>query len=148
MTDPAQIVPFAVYEAVSGRIKRTGFCQLLAIPTQFLMPGEAILALAVPLSNPAAWHIDLAHSPPVPAQRVAFTGIMDKTVLKADGLDKVTTTGLPPGTVCKTNGPAGMTETVVNDGAWHFSTTMAGGYYAYIDPYPMMDFNAFIRAEA
>lgn len=66
-----------------------------------------------------------------------------KLVLKSDGVDEVTITGIPFGARCQIDGQVSH----VTDGIIEFSTRTPGAYQIHLEKFPFKDFYLSIRAE-
>lgn len=84
-------------------------------------------------------YYDLSASPPVVKDRPVFTPVQDKKIIKADGADVLTVTGLPSGeTKCKVVGPIMLTYSE-NSTKATITTNVAGAYRLRFLHFPYQD---------
>lgn len=104
---------FVVYDTVTGRIDGVGDC-----PPEFegdqegWLPGHAVLTgQSIPPGSHKTHYVDVSQNPVVVTTKQANPITADKTQITADGVDAVTFSNVPAGTIAR-----GEQDISVDDG--------------------------------
>ncbi|OCP21889.1 MULTISPECIES: hypothetical protein [unclassified Ensifer] len=130
--DPQMTVNFTIFDPVTGRIDRTGFCVFADVELQKRQGEGLILGSADDVTQ---YVLD-----DVITDRPAFS--ISKTQIAADDVDEAVMHGLPDPVVVKIDD----VEHEVAGGSISISSPMPATYRIEIDHWPYLPFNAEIVA--
>ena len=125
---------FTVYDS-SGMILRSGICQEDMVSYQAQSPEESVIPFMSDGSSQYVVDGDIAERPdsPVTVDKITFLG---------DGLDAVTLSNVPVGSVVS----IGSQVHTVDDGAVEFATYLPGSYAIKVDAFPYLPFEQVVTA--
>jgi hypothetical protein len=111
---------YVLYDPATGEIREFGTTSTLA---SLARPDLiAIEATATGAGN----YVDVTTDPVTVRSKTSMGFTVDKTTMTADGVDTVTISGLPAGVTVTVNH---LSEVVVIDGSFEFTTDTAGAYH-------------------
>ncbi len=138
-------VTFCLYDLQTGAIKNTGICDPSTLEQQVQNPGQGVLQITSPCF-PRDWYIDVTANPPTPILRPEFSGAIDKTAIRPDGLDAAVLSGLPNPSTVTIIGIMRRDVTTVTDGNFRITSTAAGRLSVYVDGFPEKLFQTTVTA--
>lgn len=145
-------VAFTVFDTASGEILRTGNAMTVAQAQLQAGPGEKVITVGTDpltqvISNPGSDYPGIINKPGSGNLNIS----VDKTAMLANGVDKVTFSGIPTGAVAKFGVPADqgvipVADTTINDGTLVVTTKIPGDYTVLISVFPAQDYQVTIHA--
>lgn len=142
-------VQYTVFDTSTGEILRTGECMTVAqAQLQGSTPGTSVLTVG---SDPTSQVVQdpggfpgIVNKPPSPMSA-------DKTSIHADGVEQLTISSVPIGSVARFTVPdnqgfAAVPDQTVNDGSLAVTTTVIGTYVIRVQAFPNTDFMVTFNA--
>lgn len=135
---------FIVYDAASGRIKRTGVAMGAdgggSLASAQAGSGEAVITGVT--ADPRTEYVDTSTGQIVPRPVMGLS--IDKTSIAADSVDKATITGIPAGALYII--PSRRLSGVVNDGFLEITSAVAGAFDVVIELFPYQTWSVTVVA--
>lgn len=118
-----------IYELISGRI----FCVVSGTLRPHVPPGYGVFNGS--FSGNTHYIHDDGETEPEPVPRPENPVVADKSSVTADGVEVLTLSNIPSGSVVRVHGPV-ASDTPVDDGTLELSTDTPGAYTVTVDSFP------------